>query len=358
MRWKFWRPRPIAPQEPIALTGEDYEKLRLIVEMVNPQSQPNLNHLGELVRNIRILSLNVKSLGYSLATQLAEALPPPGGTQARMVGLKTSLSTQADIESDWVAHWCGQLGVPVVFHRKLWELSYILQAFHENGSLAPGLRGLGFGSGSEPISSYLASRGVASTVTDLPVEQAVGLGWIETNQHASGLDNAFHEKLVARDVFDRMVDFRAVDMNAIPDDLAGYDFCWSVCALEHLGTIEQGLAFIERSLDTIKPGGIAVHTTEFNIENAGPTIDNWPSVLFQQRHIEALADRLRAKGHHVAPLDFDPGSKVLDRFIDLPPWGHDANVQLGTWLDAPHHLKVATDGFIATCLGIVVKKAA
>jgi len=327
------------------------------MEMVNAQSQPNLNHLGEVVRNIRILSLNVKSLGYELAQQLANALPPPGESAARHVGLQTSLSTQADIESDWVSHWCGELKVPVLFHRKLWELSYILQAFHENGRIQPGLRGLGFGSGSEPLSSYLASRGVSSTVTDLPIEEAAGRGWIETSQHAAGLDVAFHPQLVDRETFDRLVDFRPVDMTAIPADLVGYDFCWSVCALEHLGTIEKGLAFIERSLDTIKPGGIAVHTTEFNIED-GPTIDNWPTVLFQRQHFEALAERLRAKGHQVAELNFDPGNKPLDRFIDLPPWSYDAGPRLDPWLADSRHLKVGVDGFITTCAGIVITKAA
>ena len=355
MRWKFWRKPP--PPPPTGLTFEDYEKLRLIMEMVSPESQPNTNHLGEVVRNIRLLSLNVKSLGYDLARQLAAALPQPGETAARHVGLKTSLSTQADIESDWVAHWCRELQVPLLFHRKLWELSYILQAFHENGMIAPGRRGLGFGSGSEPLSSYLASRGVASTVTDLPIEAAQGRGWIETGQHASGLDNAYHAPLVTREQFDQLVDFRAVDMNDIPDDLTGYDFCWSVCALEHLGTIEKGLTFIERSLETIKPGGISVHTTEFNIED-GPTIDNWPSVLFQRRHFVDLAERLEARGHKVAEMDFNPGDKILDRFIDLPPWSHDANSrELAAWVREPSHLKVGTDGFIATCAGIIITKA-
>jgi len=357
MRWKFWRKPPPPPPGPFGLTLEDYEKLRLIMEIVSPDSQPNINRLGELVRDIRLLSLNIKSLGYDLARQLAAALPPPGQTAARHVGLKTSLSTQADIESDWVAHWCGELKVPVVFHRKLWELSYILQAFHENGMIAPGRRGLGFGSGSEPLSSYLASRGVASTVTDLPIEAAQGRGWIETSQHASGLDNAFHPKLVSREQFDQLVDFRPVDMTDIPDDLIGYDFCWSVCALEHLGTIEKGLTFIERSLDTIRPGGLSVHTTEFNIEN-GPTIDNWPSVLFQRRHFTELAGRLEAQGHKVAEIDFNPGDKILDRFIDLPPWGHDVlSGELDPWLRETVHLKLGMGGFISTCAGIIVTKA-
>jgi len=31
----------------------------------------------------------------------------------------------------------------------------------------------------------------------------------------------------------------------LPADLTGFDFCWSICALEHLGTIAQGLDFIK-----------------------------------------------------------------------------------------------------------------
>jgi len=360
VKWKFWKSSP-PPEQPVRVPGlsaEDYEKLRLIMEMVTPRSHPNLNHLGEVVRNVRILSLNIKNLGYDLARQMSAALPVPSETAPRHVGLRTSLSTQAAIESDWVAHWCRQLQIPVVFHRKIWELAYVLQAMYENGHIRPGANGLGFGSGSEPMSSYLASQGVRSTVTDLPADEAQAMGWIETNQHASSLDNAFHPHLVTREQFDQHVDFRAVDMNAIPDDLQGYDFCWSICALEHLGTIERGLRFIERSLETVRPGGLAVHTTEFNIEADGPTIDNWPTVLFQRRHFEELARRLEAKGHKVAPFDFDPGNKILDKFVDLPPWHHDSNAAaLTPWLGDSHHLKVAADGFVCTCAGIVITKA-
>jgi hypothetical protein len=361
MGWKFWRkppPKPVAaPDAPPALTGEDYQKLHLIMQLVTPDSKPNINGLGEIVRDIRILALNVKSLGYELARQLADALPPPGGTVARHVGLQSKMSTQADIQSDWVSHWCGELKIPVLFHRKLWELGYVLQAMYENGHMRSGARGLGFGAGSEPIASYLASLGVGSTVTDLPVEDAAAAGWVDTGQHAS-LEAAYHPNLVTREAFDQLVDFRFVDMNAIPQDLRGYDFCWSVCAFEHLGSIAQGLAFVENALATLRPGGMAVHTTEFNIENDGPTVDNWPSVMFQQQHMEALAERLRAQGHQVAPFNFDPGSGVLDRFIDLPPWSHDNPPKLAAWLGHPRHLKVGADGFIATCFGLVITKAA
>ncbi len=56
---------------------------------------------------------------------------------------------------------------------------------------------------------------------------------------------------------------------------------------------------------TLKPGGLAVHTTEFNFLDEEHTIDNWPTVLYQRAHFERLAEALRADGHRVAPLDFD-----------------------------------------------------
>ena len=335
------------------------ERLKLIslLSLVNEQQQPNTNALNEVARNINILSLNLKSLGYDLARRMAEALPVRTDTVATPVGLASKLSTQADMESAWVAHWCAQLQTPVLYHRKMWELAYVLQAMFEEGHIRAGQRGLGFGCGTEPIPSYLAAHDVAVTVTDLPPEEAYEKGWSATNQHTASLEQAFNSKFIDRARFDRLVELRQVDMNAIPKDLTDYDFCWSVCALEHVGTIRQGLDFIRNSLKTLRPGGLAVHTTEYNIDPNGPTIDNWATVLFQKHHFEELAASLRAEGHFVAPLDFDLGTGVLDRFIDLPPWSHDLPPELNELIGHPAHLKLGVDGFVCTCFGILVRKA-
>lgn len=354
MRLPFRLGRTKPPAQPPA----DRQTIAALVALLNDQSQPNLNALSILVRNIDLMALNIKTMGYELARQLTAALPVHTETAARHVGLASKASTQADLESDWVAHWCGQLRIPFLYHRKLWELAYILQAVHDGGHLRPGARGLGFGCGSEPMASYFAAHGVLATITDLPAEDSRARDWSGTHQHAAAVETAFHPALVDRARFDAHVRYRAVDMNAVPADLTGYDFCWSMCALEHLGSIAQGLAFIENALATLRPGGMAVHTTEFNINPDGPTIDNWPTVLFQRRHLEDLAGRLRARGHHVAPFDFDTGDKPLDRFIDLPPWHDGALEAISRGLGQPLHLKVGCDGFIATCFGLVVTKAA
>jgi SAM-dependent methyltransferase len=351
----FWRRRKPAAEP--QLTGEDHAKLRLIMELVTPDGQPNVHALLPAIRNIEAVHLNLKFFGYDLARRLAAAYSPPEHTAPRHVGLACKASVQADIESDWAAHWHRALGIPLVYHRKIWELAYVLQAVWEEGHLVPGVRALGFGCGTEPLPSYFMAQGMAVTITDLPMEQATERGWAASRQHATDLDKAFHPHLVDRATFDRLASIRYVDMNAIPDDLTGYDVCWSVCAFEHLGSIELGLRFIERTLETLKPGGLSVHTTEYNINPDGPTVDNWPSVMFQRKHFEVLAERLRAKGHEVAPFDFDLGSGPLDRFIDLPPWSHDLPPALSEWIGPQDHLKVATDGFVATCFGLKIKKA-
>ena len=44
-----------------------------------------------------------------------------------------------------------------------------------------------------------------------------------------------------------------------------------LAGIDRIGSIELGLQFIENSMATLRPGGVAVHTTEFNLED-GETI--------------------------------------------------------------------------------------
>jgi 2-polyprenyl-3-methyl-5-hydroxy-6-metoxy-1,4-benzoquinol methylase len=336
---------------------DDLNLVKLLT-LVDQQSNPNLNPLGFKLKDLDNLALNIKFFGYQMARQLTAALPVREGLNFAPVGLRSKPSTQADIESDWVAFWCSELKIPVVFHRKIWELAYVLQALEEFGALKAKARGLGFGCGEEPIASYLAARGAEVIVTDLAPEEAHSRGWQDTAQHATNVERAYKPFLVDRQTFDERVSHRFVDMNAIPTDLLDFDFCWSICALEHLGTIEKGMAFVLKSLDVLKPGGVAAHTTEFNFLFDDETIDNWSTVLPQRKHFLALAERLRESGHTVATLDFDVGNRPLDRFIDIPPFPQDPKGILARF-GADHecqHLKMSVDGFPSTCFGLIIIK--
>lgn len=326
--------------------------------IVNPYSQPNINALWDVAKDITPAHLILKSLGQDLAERLRSALPARTGLQPQHVGIKSKATTQADLESDWAAYWLSEYKIPLIFHRKLWEVCFLNQALYEHGMINPGRRGLGFGCGVESFPSYFASRGVYVVVTDAPPDHAQTAGWTKGTQYASNLETLHKRELVSHDEFDKHVTHRFVDMNAIPPDLRDFDFCWSICALEHLGSIAKGLDFIENSLETLRPGGVAVHTTEFNFLDDEDTVDNWVTVYYQRKHFVDLRNRLEANGHKIAPLDFDVGNSILDKFIDLPPFRQNAKTETElSWLKNEPHLKVSSDGFVVTCFGLVITKA-
>jgi hypothetical protein len=132
-------------------------------------------------------------------------------------------------------------------------------------------------------------------------------------------------------------------MNKIDPDLVGFDFVYSSCALEHVGSIELGLRFIKNSLNCLRPGGVAVHTTEFNVFSNDATIDNQPTVLFRRQDMDTLAADLISQGHEIV-LNYNPGSGPFDRHIDVPPWSE-------------IHLKLQLEQYVTTSLGLIVKKA-
>jgi hypothetical protein len=328
------------------------------LRLVDDRGRPILTSETLSLRDLPAMALNMKFFGYEMARRLAAELPAVDAERPGVLPLRSKATTQADLTSQWAAWWCKQLGVAVTFHRKIWEYVFVLQALHEADMLKSGARGVGFGCGQEPLPSYFAAQGVDVLVTDLDVEKSDRLGWIDSNQHARDAVTAYQPHLVDRETFARRVTHRFVDMNDIPSDLRGHDFCWSICALEHLGSIAKGLDFIENALESVRPGGLSVHTTEFNCLNDGATIDNWPTVLFQRRHFEEIAARLTAKGHHVAPLDFDIGAMPLDQFVDIPPYLHDWTPELiARWGAQANHLKLSIDGFVSTCFGLIVRKA-
>jgi SAM-dependent methyltransferase len=305
----------------------------------------------QLDRTAAVGILDIKNLGYELGRQLAATHLADQPTAAVQTQLKSKLCTQDDFATDWLRYWCRELRIAPFYHRKIWELCYVAQALFAAGQLQPGRRGIAFGCGEEPLPSLFAKYGPSILATDLPADRPEAEVWRLTTQHAQAVETIRRSDICPDPQRLADITFQPVDMNDLPRELdGGFDFCWSTCALEHLGTLERGLRFIENSLRTLKPGGIAVHTTEFTIDG-GETIDNHPVVLYQRRHLEQLAERLVSRGCELAEFDFDPGSGVLDRFVDLPPYQHEA-------LISPQHhahLKLLFDGYTCTSVGMIIR---
>jgi SAM-dependent methyltransferase len=302
-------------------------------------------------KTIAIGMLDIKNLGYELGRQLAAKNLAEHSVTIDHGRLKSKLCTQDDFERDWLLYWCRELRCGPIYHRKIWELCYVSQVLFSEGQLEPGRRGICFGCGTEPLPSLFAKYGAIITATDLDQSHPEAEVWQLTAQHASTVESLRRPDICPDPEALANIEFRAIDMNDIPSEFDGqFDFCWSTCALEHLGTLAKGMEFIENSVRVLKPGGLAVHTTEFTLDQ-GPTIDNHPIVLYQRGHFEDLAARLRASGHDVMEFNFDPGGGLLDRFVDLPPYFNNP-------LIGPHHsahLKLVFDGFTCTSAGIIVK---
>lgn len=276
-----------------------------------------------------------------------------GGTRAfasppRPVPFGSSLCQQLHFSLDQYRFWCEALKDEPKFLRKQWEFVYIAQVLHERGMLAGGRRGLAFGVGREPLPSLFASFGAEIVATDQSVEGAVRAGWARSGEHSIDLSALNDRHICTPAMFERLVGFAEADMNAIPPEFEGrFDFCWSACALEHLGSLQAGLDFIVASIDVLKPGGVAVHTTEFNLSSDEDTIEHRDLSIYRRRDVDALIERLARLGHAVEPVDWTVGEGAAETVVDLPPYGR-----------GEPHIRLDLHGYACTSIGLVVRKRA
>lgn len=260
--------------------------------------------------------------------------------------LVSSLCTFGDLDSPRFRHWAAVMKEPWRPHRKLWELAYICQALDERDMLRPGRRGLGFAVGAEKLPAVFAARGCQIMATDLPAEDERNQAWAQTGQWVGNLDSLNAFGLCPAPEFRERVTYRPVDMNQIPADLIGFDFTWSTCSFEHCGSIDLGLRFLEEQMRCLAPGGVAVHTTEFNLSSNDATVSDGGCVIFRLQDIERVVGRLRAQGHEVEPIDLSTGTAELDLHIDPPPYSQD------------RHLRLELFGYASTSIALIIRKRA
>lgn len=258
---------------------------------------------------------------------------------------KSELCKAKDFLTDWYMRWCKEIDETPRFHRKQWEYAYIMQSLWERDCIAEGKKGLVFAVGSEPLPSVFANYGCEILATDIHPEKGKILGWENGNQLCFGLESLNTRRLCNEEKFYQRVKYTPVDMNHIPSSLTGFDFNWSSCSFEHLGSIRKGLTFLKNQLKTLKPGGWAVHTTEFNISSDDQTLDNDEStVIFRKKDIEKIVSELRNEGHFVEELDFSLGGFPEDFYVDLFPYRGDI------------HLRLQIHEYVATSIGLIIRK--
>ena len=141
--------------------------------------------------------------------------------------------------------------------------------------------------------------------------------------------------------------FTYMDMNYITRMNSNFDFVWSSCALEHLGTLQNGLWFITRSLSMLKPGGIAVHTTEYNLASNTDTNFQHVNCIYRKIDLDILEDTVNKLGCRMETVDYTRGTHEYDLYVDGKGWQ--------PYKQEPH-LNLRIDGFDATSVLLVIHK--
>jgi hypothetical protein len=210
--------------------------------------------------------------------------------------------------------------------------------------LKPGNKGLGFGVGNEPLPALFSSLYCDIVATDIGNNTEQAELWRQSDQYSGTLDKLHRSDICDMGTFKNHVVYRPVDMNNLPADLTDFDFTWSSCAFEHLGSISHGIEFIINQMRCLKKGGWAVHTTEFNLTSNQDTIESKDLVLFRRKDLEKLIDILATKGYYVEELDTSIGFTKNDFFVDRPPY------KLKT------HLKLSVGDYVSTSIILIIRK--
>ena len=229
-------------------------------------------------------------------------------------------------------------------HRKPWEYAFVLERARQAGVLEPGRRALGFGVGREPIPAVLAARGLDVLATDQADEDADH--WKDTNEHASDVAALSRPGVVDDATLAARVTFRAMDMNDLADDLGEFDLVWSSCAIEHLGSPAAGLEFVLQTAELLRPGGVAVHTTEFELTARDETADYGHCAVYRRDDFETLARRLTERGFEIDLNLYVSLATPVDRFVAVPPYP----------ATDPAHLKLQIFDSVSTSYGLAIRR--
>ena len=236
--------------------------------------------------------------------------------------------------------FCEEIGHPVEIWSRRWEWWKIAQAIERYIDLHRS-KGLGFGCGDEPLPVYFARHGAHITVTDLDPDDEKKTVWDTKLKTAEGC---------SEDTLSR-IQLDYVDMTAIPDHLLQqqFDFLWSASSFEHLGSLQAGSDFVIKSMQCLKPGGIAAHTTEFNVERNDITINDEVMAVYRKRDIDDLVARCEAAGHKIIGLSYEQGEGIE---VDIQPFEGDYSLH-----GDRQHINMRLAHLVITPVLLVIEKA-
>lgn len=257
--------------------------------------------------------------------------------------LVSRVCSAAQIQQPEYRAWAAVLHQSPRFHRKQWEHIVVLESARQAGVMERGHVAVGFGVGTEPLPAALASFGMRVLATDQPVDGAAH--WTVRNEHSATRAMLIKPEICSTEVFERLVSFRPVDMNSLPSDLGSHDLVWSSCVIEHLGSPGAGLDFVRRSSQLLRPGGVAVHTTELDLTPGISTVDYGNCALYRLDDLHGLQSELQAAGYIMDLNPYVAMEHPADRAI-APPFSKG---------EESFHLKLGLYDSVTTSIALIIR---
>ena len=208
--------------------------------------------------------------------------------------------------------WQKKLGESAAQH-DLWERAYLLETLDRYGVLHPDVRGVGIGSDMGSLPALLAGLGChvrLGLLTAMPNDMDA---WrLDTLKNLGRPALCSREELITRVAVEPLND--ALELGISPD---GFDFFWSSHRVRHFGDRFRLWHFFERALLHVNPGGLLVHFLGFTRGTIKNPERQGGGHAVARGDIEKIALNMISRGHEVAQLKFELGSK---------PWGERAYV--------------------------------
>lgn len=165
-------------------------------------------------------------------------------------------------------------------HRKQWEFAMIFLTLKKYGLLNENKIGLSLGGGNERVLYSIAKYVRKLIVTDL-YEDNTSWDCARTND-----PDEFIKFSKPFPVDDDKLQALRMDMRNLDFEDNAFDFCYSSCAIEHIGEHNDFLQHFNEVNRVLKDGGIYVLTTE--LQFGEQTIRDQNNFIFSKEHIAEL----------------------------------------------------------------------
>lgn len=165
-------------------------------------------------------------------------------------------------------------------HRKQWEFAMIFLTLQKLSLLESDKKGLSLGGGNERVLYSIANHIKKLIVTDL-YDDNTSWDCARTSD-----PNEFIKSAKPFPIDDEKIEAFRMDMRYLDFDDNTFDFCYSSCAIEHIGEDKDFIQHFNEVNRVLKKGGIYVLTTE--LQFGDKTIRDQNNFIFSKDHIANL----------------------------------------------------------------------